>query len=100
VASAEEIPPGQGKVVEIGEVPIALFNIDGNFFAVHNTCLHQGGPLGEGQLDGNVVSCPWHGWKFDVSSGKSLTLPDARVPRFQVKVEGGDLLVLPEPVKD
>jgi nitrite reductase (NADH) small subunit/3-phenylpropionate/trans-cinnamate dioxygenase ferredoxin subunit len=99
VARVEEIPPGQGKSIEVGGIEIALFNINGTFFAIHNTCIHQGGPLGDGELDGSVVACPWHGWKFDVCNGNSLTLPDAKVSCFQVKVEGGDLLVLPEPVK-
>jgi len=71
IATRSEIPAGEGKVVvALGRV-LALFNLQGEFFAVDNTCPHRGGPLGEGHLDGDVVVCPWHGWRFDLRSGRS-----------------------------
>ncbi len=100
VATKGEIPAGGGKVVEVGGTPVAVFNVEGKFFALHNTCLHQGGPLGEGQVEDNAVRCPWHGWRYDLSTGKNLTVPDSRVARFSVKVEGDDLLVSSEPLQD
>jgi len=65
VATVEEIPPGTGRTVEVQGVWIALFNVDGSFYALDNTCPHAGGPLGEGCLDGHIVECPWHGWRFN-----------------------------------
>lgn len=95
VARVSEVAEGTGKVVSAHGEEIALFHVNGNFYAVHNTCLHRGGPLGEGTVDGTTVTCPWHGWEYDVTTGKSLTNPSAQVRRFQVKVEGEDVLVSP-----
>jgi nitrite reductase/ring-hydroxylating ferredoxin subunit len=92
-AGREEIPPGRGRCVELGGRAIALFNVDGAFFALDNTCAHRGGPLGEGSLDGSVVTCPWHGWKFDCRTGASLTAPGKSVASYPVRVEGNDILV-------
>lgn len=97
VAHAADIPPGQGKVVEVGGTQIALFNVDGAYFAVHNTCQHQGGPLGEGSVTGTVITCPWHGWRYDLNTGKCLTLTDARVARFEVKLDGDNVMIDPDP---
>ena len=93
VASTSELQPGQGKTVLAGDREIALFNCDGKFYALDNTCPHQGGPLGEGELDGTVVTCPWHGWRFDVCQGVSPINPAATVSKYEVKVEGDDVLV-------
>ena len=93
VAKASEIPPGTGKVVEIGGKQLALFNCEGTFYAVDNTCKHQGGPLGEGSLSGKTVTCPWHGWEYDVATGVCETVPSVAVQRFDVKVDGDDLFV-------
>ena len=72
---------------------IALFNCGGKFYATANTCIHRGGPLGEGLLEGTTVVCPWHGWEFDVASGACITNPKAKISTYPVKVEGNDLLV-------
>ena len=93
VASREEIPQGQGKVVEIAGRAIALFNVDGKFFAVDNTCLHQGGPLGEGHLQGAVVNCPWHMWGFNVTTGLCEVNPEFKLQTHPVKLEGEEILV-------
>lgn len=93
VAKTSEIPSGTGKVVEAGGRAIAVFNCEGSFYAIDNTCVHRGGPLGEGSLSGTTVTCPWHGWEYDVSSGSCHTNPAAKVQRFDVKVEGDDLLL-------
>jgi nitrite reductase/ring-hydroxylating ferredoxin subunit len=97
VATVEEIPPGTGRVVEVQGVWIALFNVDGSFYAVDNTCPHAGGPLGEGQLDGCVVQCPWHGWRFNVHTGQRPENPDITVACCIVRIEGNQVQVaLPE----
>lgn len=92
VAGAGDLKPGQGKVVSANGIEIALFNVDGTFYAIENTCPHRGGPLGEGMIDGNNVICPWHGWQFDVTTGKSPFMP-VGVKTFEVKVEGEDIFV-------
>jgi nitrite reductase/ring-hydroxylating ferredoxin subunit len=93
VASINDVPPGQGTAVEADGHTIALFNVSGTFYAIGNTCLHRGGPLGEGLLDEKIVTCPWHGWRFDVTNGAAEANPTAKVPVYPVKVEGQDLYV-------
>ena len=93
VATKSEIPVGTGKVVEIGGKALAVFNCEGTFYAIDNTCKHRGGPLGEGMLSGTTVTCPWHGWEYDVRSGECAMDTSIKVQRFDVKVEGDDLLV-------
>ena len=93
VASRAEIPAGAGKVVEAGGRAIAVFNCDGTFYAVDNTCRHRGGPLGEGSLSGTTVTCPWHGWEYDVATGACRLDPSLVLQRFEVKLQGDDVLV-------
>jgi len=91
---ADEIPPGAAKVVQFNEYVVAIFNFGGRLHAIDNTCPHQGGPLGEGYLEENgVVSCPWHGWTFDLRSGISPIDPDMKVGCYPVRVEGGEIIV-------
>lgn len=81
IANANDIPEGKGRIV-IGPdgKEIALFKIQGSFYALENACPHMGGPLGEGELDDCKVTCPWHGWQFDIRSGLCENMPgdDAR----------------------
>ena len=93
VAEVGDVPPGTGKCVEADGKQIALFNVAGAFHAIDNTCLHRGGPLGEGELEGTVVTCPWHGWQYDVTTGANLDDDTVRVARYEVKLEGGAVLV-------
>jgi len=93
VSMVGEIPVNQGKVVEGGGKSIALFNVKGQFYAISNTCPHRGGPLGEGDLEGTVVTCPWHAWEFDVTTGVSPANPAACVKKFNCKVEGDDIFI-------
>ena len=92
VAAVADVAPGSGACVEVNGKQLALFNVDGTFHVLDGVCPHRGGPLGEGELEGNTVTCPWHAWQFDVTTGESLT-DDSSVERFEVKVEGGDVLV-------
>lgn len=93
VASKSDLNPGENKVVEVDGEQVALFNVGGEFFAIHNTCPHRGGPLGEGFLEGEVVTCPWHGWRFNVKNGVNDVMPNFKVHSYQVKIEGDDVLV-------
>jgi nitrite reductase/ring-hydroxylating ferredoxin subunit len=88
-----EIPPGEGRVVEAGSTTLAVFNVDGRFYAVSNACPHRGGPLGEGELEGCVVRCPWHAWRWDVTTGANATSPGMKVACFPVTVDDGVLVV-------
>ena len=88
-----DIPEGRGKVVTLEGNVIALFNAGGTFHAIDNTCKHRGGPLGEGELDGSQVTCPWHGWQYDVTTGQCITNPAVTQKKCNVKVEGEDILV-------
>ena len=94
VAQTGELPAGTGKVVQADGRAIALFNVEGTFYAIDNTCTHRGGPLGEGALSGDTVECPLHGAHFNVKTG-AVTNPPARagVRSFPVKIEGNDVLV-------
>ncbi|CAI4029839.1 Nitrite reductase (NAD(P)H) small subunit [Nitrospira tepida] len=93
VAGVSDVPMGSGRVFEVGDRSIAIFNVDGSFFATDNTCAHRGGPLGEGELEGEVVTCPWHSWEYNVRTGISLTTPSASVKTYDVQVDGEDVKV-------
>jgi nitrite reductase (NADH) small subunit/3-phenylpropionate/trans-cinnamate dioxygenase ferredoxin subunit len=93
VARASDLEPGKGLVVVVKGVRVALFNCDGVFYAIRNTCPHMGGELGEGLLQGDIVTCPWHGWRFNVKTGKSPAVEVVAVRTFPVKVEGDDVYV-------
>ncbi len=88
-----DLPEGQGKRVDIQGNAIAVFHVDGQFYAISNTCLHQGGPLAEGELEGNVVFCPWHRWQYNVTTGHNDLNPEMKVRTFPVKVEGDSIFV-------
>ena len=93
VAKVSDIQPGQSKTVYVDGKSIAVFNVDGAFYAIDDTCLHRGGPLGEGELEGSVVTCPWHGWQYDVTSGKISQNPAVGVDCYRVEVRGEDIFV-------
>jgi nitrite reductase/ring-hydroxylating ferredoxin subunit len=94
VAQTSEIAPGAARAVEAGGKKIAIFNVDGTFYAIDNTCTHRGGPLSEGMVEGPEVTCPWHGAVFDVTSGAVLGPPAPRdVASYAVRVEGEDVEV-------
>ena len=94
VAGRDDVKPGHGMVAEVNGKTLAVFNVDGQVHVIDNTCAHRGGPLGEGELDATVVTCPWHGWQFEVTTGICVNNPSARVQLYPVKVEGADVKVL------
>ena len=93
IAGTEEIPRGEGReIVVVGRI-IAVFNIGGVFHAMDGMCPHAGGPLGKGVLHDNVVTCPWHGWQFDVTTGRHCLNAQLQHPTFPVTIEGTDLWI-------
>ena len=94
VAKTSEIQPGSAKMVEAAGKRIALFNVDGKFYAIDDTCTHRGGPLSEGQVDGGTVTCPWHNAAFDIKTGQSLGPPAPKgVQAYKVQVDGSDIKI-------
>ena|SRR3989344_1631005 len=91
--SVDEIKEGAAKVVSVDGEEVAVFKLEGKFYAIQHKCPHKGGPLGEGSLDGSVVVCPWHGWKFDIKTGVSPVFPTAKVKTYNVRVEGNEVVV-------
>jgi nitrite reductase/ring-hydroxylating ferredoxin subunit len=91
IAKLDDIQPGQARMFEVGGKSIALFNVDGLFYAIDDTCTHRGSPLSEGELD---VTCPWHGAVFDVTTGRVLRPPAPReISSYRTRVDGEDVEV-------
>lgn len=88
-----EIPEGQIREFQVGGKAVAIANVSGKLFAINSVCLHHGGPLGEGDLEGSRVSCPWHGWQYDVTTGKLVQQPDSGVQCYAVEVRDGAIFV-------
>jgi 3-phenylpropionate/trans-cinnamate dioxygenase ferredoxin subunit len=94
VAKTSEIPDPGRKLVEVDDQLVVLIHAAGNYYAIDDVCTHDGGPLGEGELDGFAIACPRHGARFDVRDGRALTMPATRPTKVhEVKVEGDDILV-------
>ncbi|MCB0145564.1 MAG: Rieske (2Fe-2S) protein [Caldilineaceae bacterium] len=109
VATADEIGPGQRKIVTIGRREIGIFNIDGAYFALRNVCPHKGAPLCKGlqrplitssgvsqvayQRENEIIKCPWHLWEFDIKTGRALHDAAVGVPSYMVQVEGSDVIL-------
>ncbi len=93
-AEVATIRPGMGRVVQARGKTLALFNLGGTFFAIDNACTHVGGPLGEGQVNGDVVTCPWHGSRFEIKTGKVVGPPATRnVGTYPTRVQDGAVYV-------
>ncbi|HEX5423678.1 MAG TPA: Rieske (2Fe-2S) protein [Candidatus Acidoferrales bacterium] len=93
VLKKNELPAGMLRELQVEGKVIALANVDGTFYAIDNICLHRGGPLADGELTGNSVTCPWHGWQYDITTGKSLMNPAVGLKTFPVEVRGEDIYV-------
>lgn len=93
IAKAADIPEGRGRVIDIEGMAVAVYRAGGQFYASENRCPHSGGPVGEGPIEGTVVTCPLHQWKYDLRDGSCTTRPDAKLRIYEVKVEGDDLYV-------
>jgi nitrite reductase/ring-hydroxylating ferredoxin subunit len=94
VASLEEVPAGQPKLVELDGTRIVLARLGDAVYALGDTCTHRGGPLSQGRLNGGRLACPWHGWMYDVRTGQCL-FPGrgASVPAYPVRIEAGAIFV-------
>lgn len=93
VANISEIPPGEGREFVVAGRIVAVFHVDGTFHALDGICPHAGGPLARGALNGTIVTCPWHGWQFDVATGRHCLNAQLCHSRFGVVVEGSELFI-------
>lgn len=93
VAKKSEIPADTGKLVQAGGQDIALFQVEGKVYALQNHCPHRGGPLAEGGIQGEEVTCPWHGWAFSVKTGAFVHNPNIKTATYPVKEEGDEIWI-------
>jgi len=93
VARAVDIPEGERKVVEVDGISIGVFHHKGGWYALRNSCLHRGGPVATGCLEGDILACPWHGYQYKVTNGELLLDPNARLTMYPVEVRDGDIRV-------
>jgi len=92
-AKKDEVPPGTIREFQLDGKTVAVANVGGKFSVINNVCLHRGGPLGEGELKGQIVTCPWHGWQYDVKTGKLVTNSAVGVETYPLEVRGDDIFV-------
>jgi len=92
-AKKVDVPPGTIREFQVQGKTVALANVEGQFHAINGICIHRGGPLGDGPLEGKMVTCPWHGWEYDVTTGKVGQSPAAGVDRYPVEVRGDEVFV-------
>lgn len=88
-----ELPVGSVREFQLDGKTVALANVGGKIYAINNTCLHHGGPLGQGVMNGCMVTCPWHGWEYDVTTGKVGQNPTVGVDCYKVEIRGEDVFV-------
>ncbi len=94
VAQTGDLPPSKAMCVEVEGEMVALFNVGGTYYAIADTCTHSGGPLSEGEVDGSVVTCPWHGAEFDLTTGEVMGPPAYEgVGSYKVEVDGDDIKI-------
>ena len=95
VAKASEVGPGEMKLVEVDGDEVVIANVDGEFFAFSDTCTHEGGPLSDGELEGDIVTCPWHFTPFNVRTGKAQEggVTDDPIPTYVIRLEGDDIQI-------
>ena len=94
IATEAELPkPGEAKEFEASGKTICVANVNGTCTAIDNVCLHMGGPLGQGYVEGGKVVCPWHGWEYDPATGSLEGDPKTRIDVYPIKVENGDVMV-------
>ena len=92
-ANAADIPAGTIREIDVDGKALAVANIGGTFHAIDNTCIHRGGPLGDGPLEGKIVTCPWHGWQYDVTTGKVAQNTSVGVACYPVELRAGEIYV-------
>ena len=92
-AKKADLPDNSSKSIDVGGKKIALFNQGGKFYALADSCIHRGGPLGQGHLEDGRVTCPWHAWEFDVKTGACLTMEGTKQTVYPTKVKKGEVFV-------
>ena len=97
IADAHDCPPGSAMETVVDDRIVALFNVDGQYYALDGICAHQGGPVGKGSLDGCIVTCPWHGWQYDVRTGANQVNRSVSQATLPVKIEDDQVYVQVEP---
>lgn len=94
LTTQSELPAeGEAKEIPLGDRVICVANVNGTISAMDNVCLHRGGPLGQGMIEGNKLVCPWHGWQYDPKTGEAAHNPNAKVAVYPLKVENGDVMI-------
>jgi len=93
VVKKSELPPDTGKYIEVRGKEIALFKVQDKIYALDHICPHAGGPLAEGGLNNRIVTCPWHGWDFDVTTGQCSFNPAVKIVTYKVREDGEDISV-------
>lgn len=94
VAKASDVGEGEMLEVDLDGKPIAIAHVAGRFYALAGECPHQGGPIAEGELEGTLVTCPWHNFRFDFTTGRTLDPPIGNCAKFEIRLEGDDLQLL------
>ena len=94
VAKTNDVADGEMIEVDLDGKQIAIANVEGAFYAIAGECPHQGGPIAEGELEGAIVTCPWHNFRFDFTSGRTLDPPIGNCAKYELRVEGDDLQLL------
>ena len=85
--------PGEAKEFEVDGKTICVANVNGTISAIDNVCLHMGGPLGQGYVEGRKIVCPWHGWEYDATTGQVFNDPNSKLDVYPIKLENGEVLV-------
>lgn len=95
VATTDQLSPGHMRYIDLDGLPIALANVDGTIYAFGDSCRHEGGSLSSGVLRDDIVTCPLHGWAYNVRTGKSLIPPiGLRIPTYEVRIDGADVYLV------
>lgn len=99
IGTTADMPePGEAKEFEVSGRMVCVANVNGTYAAMDNVCVHRGGPLGQGSVEGGKVVCPWHGWEFDPLTGAAAHNPHHRMTIYELRVEGKDVLVRLRPL--
>jgi nitrite reductase/ring-hydroxylating ferredoxin subunit len=93
VCKEADLPIGAARRIQISGTEIAVYNVGGKFYATQQECLHRQGPLDEGKLEGAIVTCPWHGWQYDVTTGEKLRHRAQKLKTYAVTAEGGEIKI-------
>ncbi len=93
VSTLTEVQPGTSKTCTVNGKEFGVYNVEGKVYTTENTCYHQGAPLADGRLEGKVITCPWHSWKYDVTNGQCTRDESIIIKTFPTKVEGDDILI-------